>query len=372
MEIIVDLFAGGEGFRGRGVEEPLPTQTTENRFSLQMPFIQHVQHGGEKNAARIGAMPADEPLRTVTAYPKGGGMALVSPIITSPAHSTSTGRAEYIYDPDDPLRTITATPTHTVACAYLAGAGGPVYAGKPAAVDKPIGTLLPENHRALTMVSMLNIHGQSEATSLQEPARTVATKEHLGLMTAHLSRDFGHSVGANPNDPAPTVMCSGSGKTGLVTSHVAKMRGTNIGQAPKEPLQTITAGGTHFAEVRAFLMKYYGEGGQDQNIARPLDTITAKARFGIVTVHGEDYAIVDIGMRMLQPKELLLANGFPASYVIDQGLDGKATTKEQQVRLIGNSVCPPVAAALVAANYATSRVEEVFSHVEYSAAASAR
>lgn len=294
---------GGDCFRGRGVDAPLPTQTTENRFSLQMPFIQHVQHGGAKNENRVGAMPADEPLRTITAQPKGGGMALVSPIITSPAHSTSTGHGEYIYDPEDPLRTITATATHSIAC-------------------------------------------------------------------AHLTRDFGHSVGASPEVPAPTIMCSGSGKTGLVTSHVAKMRGTNIGHAQTEPLQTITAGGTHFAEVRAFLMKYYGEGGQDQNITKPLDTITTKDRFGIVTVHGQDYAIVDIGMRMLQPKELLLANGFPSSYDITQGINSRPTTKEQQVRLIGNSVCPPVAAALVAANFKESGAEKFFSH-DYSAVASA-
>lgn len=359
---------GGDGFRGRDVGEPLPTQTTENRFSLQVPFIQHVQHGGAKNGNRVGAMPADEPLRTITALPKGGGMALISPVVTSPAHSTSTGRAEYIYDPADPLRTITSTPTHAVACAYLAGAGGPVYAGKPADVSKPIGTLLPENHRALVTASMLNIHGKSEATSLAEPTRTLVTKEHFGLMTAHLTRDFGQSVGTSPDSPAPTVMCSGLGKTGLVTSHITKMRGTNIGQAQDEPLQTLTAGGKHFAEVRAFLMKYYGEGGQDQAVCRPLDTITSKARFGIVTVHGQDYAIVDIGMRMLQPKELLLANGFPASYDITRGVDGKPTTKEQQVRLIGNSVCPPVAAALVAANYVDSRIEEINTAGKHSAA----
>lgn len=240
--------------------------------------------------------------------------------------TNTTGRAEYVYSPNDPLRTITATPTHALACAHLVGAGGPEFSGKPTAVDKPFGVLMTENHRALVVANMVTYHGRSEAAGADEPARTVLTKEHLGV----------------------------------VTSHLAKMRGTNIGQSAGDPLQTLSAGGTHFAEVRCFLQKYYGEGGQDQSVARPLDTVTTKARFGIVTVHGIDYAIADIGMRMLQPRELARAMGFPDSYIIEHGANGKATSKAEQVRLIGNAVCPDMACALVAPNYAEAPVEEIF------------
>lgn len=329
---------GGDGVRGRAMDEPLPTQTTENRFSLQMPYIQHVQHGGKPNDNRTGCMSADDPMRTITAFPKGGGMALVSPIITSPAHSTTTGRAEYIYGPHDPLRTITGTPTHALACATMVQTGyGEREGQKPRCLDieKPLGTVVAgASKHALVTANMLNIHGQSEATDLRESVRTVVTKEHLGIMT----------------------------------SHMAKMRGSNIGQAQRDPLQTVTAGGQHFAEVRAFLMKYYGEGGQDQSADRPLDTLTTKARFGIITVHGEDYAIVDIGMRMLQPRELLIATmgRYAADYIIEYGItpDGRRinTTKTEQVSLIGNMVCSEVAEALAGANYAEESAEEIFSN----------
>ena len=114
-------------------------------------------------------------------------------------------------------------------------------------------------------------------------------------------------------------------------------------------MPTITAGGLHIGEVRAFLLKYYGT-----NIGHPADeplqTVTTKHRFGLVTVHGEDYQIVDIGMRMLEPHELFAAQGFPADYVIDHDATGKEFTKTAQVARCGNAVCPPLAAALVRAN----------------------
>lgn len=80
--------------------------------------------------------------------------------------------------------------------------------------------------------------------------------------------------------------------------------------------------------------------------------MTTKDRFGLVTVHGRQYRIVDIGMRMLQPHELFAAQGFPPGYVIDHGADGRKITKTAQVRLCGNSVAPPNAAAIVRANLA--------------------
>ena len=121
----------------------------------------------------------------------------------------------------------------------------------------------------------------------------------------------------------------------------------------KDPLPTVTAnnkGGGHLAEVRAFLMKYYGTGGQHQQIRKPLHTVTGKARFALVTVHGQQYSIVDIGMRMLQPRELYATQGFPDDYVIAPEFKGKPLTKTAQNKLVGNSVCPPMARALVSAN----------------------
>jgi DNA (cytosine-5)-methyltransferase 1 len=110
----------------------------------------------------------------------------------------------------------------------------------------------------------------------------------------------------------------------------------------------VAAQGTHIAEVRAFLTAYYGtDGSSGQQLLEPLRTVTAKHRLGLVTVAGLDYQIVDIGLRMLQPHELLRAQfgRYAAGYDFSP-----AKTKAAQVRLIGNSVCPEVAEAVVRAN----------------------
>ncbi|RMS13764.1 hypothetical protein ALP71_00194, partial [Pseudomonas coronafaciens pv. garcae] len=75
----------------------------------------------------------------------------------------------------------------------------------------------------------------------------------------------------------------------------------------------------------------------------------------------DGYVLVDITLRMLQPPELKRAQGFPESYIIDRGLfvdpdtgaeQWRDVNKTDQVRLIGNSVCPDEAEAIVSANAA--------------------
>ena len=114
----------------------------------------------------------------------------------------------------------------------------------------------------------------------------------------------------------------------------------------------MTAGGWHAGLVAAFLQSYYTTGGPGQAATDPLRTISTHDKFGLVTVtlDGKPYVIADIGMRMLSPRELFRAQGFPDSYVIDPSIGGRPLSKTAQVRMCGNSVCPPLAAALVRAN----------------------
>lgn len=142
------------------------------------------------------------------------------------------------------------------------------------------------------------------------------------------------------------------GHFALVTSHIIKMRGTNLGHQVNEPIHTVSAGGNHLGEVRAFLLKYYGTSNAVE-VAAPLDTITTKDRFALVTVKGEKYQIVDIGMRMLEPHELFAGMGFGKDYKISHNSQGLKNTKKNQVARCGNAVCPPVAQALVEANLNT-------------------
>lgn len=154
-----------------------------------------------------------------------------------------------------------------------------------------------------------------------------------------------------PADEPLRTICAQvkGGHFALVTSHMVKMRGDNIGHGTNEPVHTISAGGFHIGEVRAFLVEYYGTGSAHR-LDKPLHTITTKDRFGLVTIKGEDYQIVDIGMRMLEPHELFAAMGFPADYQISHNSQGKKLSKAKQVARCGNAVCPPLAQALVSAN----------------------
>ncbi|MCC2111161.1 MAG: DNA cytosine methyltransferase [Hyphomicrobiales bacterium] len=140
----------------------------------------------------------------------------------------------------------------------------------------------------------------------------------------------------------------------VVSAGLVNMKGSQrSGRSIDEPAPTVCAGTVHAAEVRAFLIKYYGSD-QDPRLEEPMHTATTKARFGLVSVHGETYEIVDIGMRMLTPRELFRAQGFPDTYEIVTGQtpDGPiALNKTAQIRMCGNSVCPPMARALVAANF---------------------
>lgn len=154
-------------------------------------------------------------------------------------------------------------------------------------------------------------------------------------------------------DPLGTVTARDHHSLAAVT--LAKFRGTSD-QHPgcadvREPMPTITAGGNHVAEVRAFLTAYYSTGSSHgQLVTEPMRTLTAKHRLGLVLAAGVEYQITDIGLRMLEPHELLRAQfgRFAGSYSLDA-----AKTKAAKVRLIGNSVCPEVAESLVRANVAT-------------------
>lgn len=187
-----------------------------------------------------------------------------------------------------------------------------------------------------------------------QPLRTQCAETkggHFALVQAFLAKHYGGNYtgpGSSLAEPLPTVTTVDH--NALVTSHLVKLRGTcRDGQPVTEPLHTISAQGNHLGEVRAFLLKYYGTG-DGQPLDEPLHTVTTKDRMALVMIKGEPYQIVDIGMRMLEPHELYAAQGFPADYIHTHTAGGKRLSKAAQVRMCGNSVCPPVAAALVRAN----------------------
>lgn len=234
---------------------------------------------------------------------------------------------------------------------------GPVSAcdaGPTASSAGDSGLLVP------TLISMG--HGeragqQPRVPGVERPHSTITAQgQHSALVTAFLAKHYTGVVGSDLAEPIGTV--TSVDHHSLVSASMVTIDNQSSSGGSGDiqaPLKTTTVENRH-ALVQAFLVKYYGTD-QDPALREPLHTITTKDRFGLVTVQGQPYAIVDIGLRMLTPRELYRAQGFPESYRIDRGADGRPLTKTAQVRMCGNSVCPPLARALVTANYSESQAQ---------------
>jgi DNA (cytosine-5)-methyltransferase 1 len=187
---------------------------------------------------------------------------------------------------------------------------------------------------------------------VQAPLGTVvAGGGKHALVAAFLAQHNTGVVGRAAEEPVSTVTTTGA-QQALVAAHLMNMHGAaRSARDLTEPHPAICAGGQHGAVVAAFLQKYYGQG-LGQELDDPLHTVATRDTFGLVTVQidGQPYAIADIGMRMLTPREQFRAQGFPDSYIIDTGAGGRVMTKTEQTRMCGNSVCPPLAQALARAN----------------------
>ncbi len=167
------------------------------------------------------------------------------------------------------------------------------------------------------------------------------------LIQYHSERRDGEVRGQRVTDPVMTL--DTSNRYALIMPYIVTLRNNMIGQDVRDPVGTITAGWNHRMAVYAYLIKYYGSI-QACSVAEPLDTVTTKDRFALVTVQEEDYAVADIFMRFLTPRELFNATGFPEDYIIDHDFEGKSYSRAKQVARCGNAVTPPVATALVRAN----------------------
>lgn len=227
---------------------------------------------------------------------------------------------------------------------------------RPLDTKEPLPTITGKHGYGIVEPYMIQI-GQTGFTkdrskNIQEPLSTIVSKnEHClicpTLIQYHSETVHGEVRGQTIDNPVMTI--DGSNRYGLVLSNLIQMNNHCDGRDIKKPLPTITAGDGHFGEVRAFLVKYYGDA-TGQDIKHPLDTITTKDRFGLVTIEGTDYQIVDIGLRMLEPRELYGCQGFPSDYIIDHDYTGKTYPRAEQVKRCGNSVSPMVPNALVRAN----------------------
>lgn len=294
-------------FRGQDVQEPLRAITQAPGFALAtahaVPFVQHVQH----SKASGGVMPADEPLRTITAQPKGGGLAVVS--------------------------------AACVAKHY----GGVVGHG----MRQPLGTVTTVDHHSLVTANMIKMRGLNIGSPADEPLRTISAQgQHHALVTACINKHFGSSIGQDIQEPLHTVV--GKAKHSL-TSCIVKYYGNEQGGVSiTEPLHTITGHdrmGLVSAETNGIAGRYEQVRGwlRSWGVIGPEDEAE-------ITHNGITYRLTDICMRMLAPRELYTAQGFRNDYIIAPEINGKPLSKTAQVRMCGNSVPPNLVASLVDSN----------------------
>jgi len=343
---IVKVNHNDKQFRGQPIDQPMQTITAKNGWGIVSPtlIVNTTGHPGNK---------VDEPLRTVTT---GGHHTLITPTLIQTGYGEREGQAPRVPGLDKPLGTVVAGGVkHALVAAVIGRQFGRSVGHSP---NDPMGTITAGGGgKSQLVAAFLAKHYGGGYTGpgadLNDPTPTVTTIDHSALVGAFLTKYHGPKTpsemrGQMPDEPIKTV--DTSNRFSLVTSHLIKLRGTcRDGRPVTEPAPTVTAGGLHIGEIRAFLLKYYGTN-IGHRCDEPLQTVTTKHRFGLVTVEGIDYQIVDIGMRMLEPHELFAAQGFPPDYIIDRGANGNKMSKADQVAKCGNAVPPALSEALVRVN----------------------
>ncbi|MFZ2281864.1 MAG: DNA cytosine methyltransferase [Prosthecobacter sp.] len=383
--------------RGQSLTDPLLSADTSNRFSLAAaelaPFI--TEHA---NAS------------TQCAQVQGGHFAVVTGTVVNSANGKTTGRGPNTWNTEEPLRTVTSSASFNLAAATLVHtahgeqdkAGNPRRGRGAHDLQESMPSICGSPDMAVAAASMVKLRGTSTAADVAEPLHTAsAGGNHHALVAVTAIRHFGQSIGQPVDEPAPTVVAGGMGKTGLLAAVMAQNNGgfnTTPAHPVDEPVSTLSSTGSQQTLITASCAAYYGTEEDGQPVDDPARTITAKARQCLVEhssvnyltpdqlagalrvaaflrAHGVQlegdfatvggYVMVDIGMRMLTPRELFRAQGFPEDYVIDKAwhidpktgtLTEQPLTKAEQIKKCGNSVCPPVAEAIVKANVPELRI----------------
>lgn len=357
------------------------------------PFIAPVTHHGERRLH-----PASEPLPTITAAHRGE-LAAISPMLVQAGHGEGAGatrrRSHGINDIKGPLGTVVASGGgHALAAATLVQTGYGEREGQaPRALDleQPLGTVVGGGVKhAVAAAHLVKFRGSSQGADIAEPmptitsgagaARPAGAAHAMGVLTALLEQAHGGGENGNParargaDEPVSTISTTGSHQR-LVTAHLTAFGQNAKGSDARDPLQTALGGAARFGvvecmlspeheagamRVAAFLMRYHSTGGQHGKLDEPLTTVTTKDRLALVTVviRGTPYVIVDIGLRMLKPRELFLAQGFTPSYIIDRTADGTPLSISAQVKMCGNSVSKHPLLAIARANLDSIPVQE--------------
>jgi len=318
-----------------------------DKFTIKSgePFLMECNHGGDGHTRGT-----DEPLNTITGKYTGG---LCEPVL-APYTFSNTGSS---------VGSTIAEPVHTIRT----GGGGQVLAAanliqyhteqtenvRASGLNAPIATIDASNRHGLVSAQLVEYYGNGNPLSIRDPMHTVTAHDREALVSAHIQKFFSGVVGADAQEPLPTV--TSVDHNALCAAHVVEFKGQDIGQSAGKPLRTITASAGEFAVCRAVVVqaenRELGHWPQIRSLLnRYCGYSLAEDEVILLVIHGIAYIIVDIKLRMLTPRELYNAMGFPPDYIIDRDYEGKPYAKSAQVARCGNAVCPPLAGAMVRAN----------------------
>ena len=334
----------GQAPRVHDIAAPLPTVVGSGKHNLCRPILAPLTMTNTSNS--VGA-PVSAPMNTVRTGGGGGQMLLSPSLIQYHTEKTESARAAGL---DKPVCTVDASNRYGLTCANLVEYYG---GGRPLDVQSPMHTVTSHDREAVVAAHVVKYYSGVDGEKAGEPLPTVTAIDHNAVCAAHVVKYKRDEVGTRPSEPLPTV--TAIDHNAVCAAHVVKYKRDEVGTRPSEPLPTQTAGGVfgcckavlckigtserlhHWPQIRDLLNRYCGYAlGEDDLL--------------LLSIGGAPYYIADIGLRMLSPRELYNAMGFPPDYIIDHDAAGKPYPKTQQVARCGNAVCPPMAAAVVAAN----------------------
>lgn len=380
----------GQTPRVHDSKEPLPTAVGKGKHAVCDPMLAPVTVTNTSNS--VGA-PAGDPVHTVTT---AGNQMLVTPNLMCIGQ---TGGGDRIRDVREPAPTTVSKQEACLTAASLiqyhteqtenvraSGLGGPINTvdasnrygltsahlveyygnGNPLDTRDPMHTVTSHDREAVVAAHLSEFYGAADAgASIREPKPTQTSREKDGLVATHLSKFYGGVVGADMREPMPTI--TSIDHNALTAAHVVKFKGDNLGSSPADPVQTVTAsagkdrscGGGTFAVCKVHLVKIRPEDNGNLQHWPEIRALLnehcgyhlAEDEILLLEIGMQLYYIADIGLRMLSPRELYNAMGFPPDYIIDRDYLGRPYPKNEQVARCGNAVCPPMAAAVVRVNF---------------------
>ena len=319
-----------------------------DKFTIKSgsPFLVPIGYG-ERKGQQPRVNDIRDPLSTVVSRDK---QSICQPVMAPFAAECNHSGDGHMRPVTEPVNTLTGKYTGGVCAASLIQYHTEqTESARVSGLDAPINTVDASNRYGLACANLVEYYQGGRPLDISVPMHTVTSHDREGLVAAHIVKYYTGVTGSGADSPLPTV--TAVDHNGLCAAHIVKYKGQELGTTPEEPLHTITAQGLEYADCRAVLAHGLGHWPQIRELLnRFCGYHLAENEVILLCIGGIPYFIADITLRMLTPRELYNAMGFPPDYVIDHDYMGNAYGKTKQVARCGNAVCPPMAEAMVRAN----------------------